>query len=445
MMFKQATTSSPALPFDEVVRRMRRLVHRRLVDSLEDSGCALSGDDQAIRQRIGDLLERLQEETRTPLEAPLRRQIEDELIQELGGMGPLAPLMLDEGVSDILVNGARDIWVDRRGRLEKTAVCFDDEAHLRRFIDRLVAAQGRHLDAGSPMVDARLDDGSRLHAVIPPLCARGTLVSIRRFRNESVTPDELLAQGVLDAPMLALLRLMVSAGMNLVVAGGAAAGKTTLLNILSRFIPHGERVITIEETAELQLTHPHVIPLEARPGNMEGSGSIGLRELVRTALRMRADRIIVGEVRGTEVFDMLQAMNVGHDGSLTTVHANSANDVLRRLEALALQGDMGLPRDAVRDMIGAAIQIVVQLMRFSDGSRRVVGISEVMAGNGMLTTRELYRFEPTPEAVGAPVKIRGRHRQVGEVDSLLARLRLRGFDTHAFEAARQHAGEGEAG
>nr|WP_082708594.1 CpaF family protein [Marinobacterium profundum] len=427
---------------DDFFRRLRRLVHRRLIDSVEEDGNTLLDSSQAIGQRVEGLLKEFQYESGVKLEESQRQQIAHEIIQELGGMGPLAPLMLDTEISDILVNGADEVWVDRHGRLQLTDVRFDDEAHLRRFLDRLVAGQGRHLDAGSPMVDARLSDGSRLHAVIPPLCGRGTIVSIRRFRVETITREELLQQGFISEPMLDLLKLVVQAGLNLVIAGGAAAGKTTLLNMLSRFIPETDRVITIEETAELQLEHPHVISLEAKPGNIEGSGGIGLRELVRTALRMRADRIIVGEVRGTEVFDMLQAMNVGHDGSLTTVHANSPGDVLRRLEALALMGDVGLPRESVRDMIGSAIQVVVQLMRFSDGTRRVVSLCEVVSEDGQLSVRELFRFEPDLDATAAKaassgdgkVRVEGAHRATGVPIGFLKRLQLRGFDTSAFQA-----------
>ncbi len=435
---------------EDFFRRLRRLVHRRLIDSVEKEGSTLLDNGHAIEQRVAELLVEFQHESGMRLEAAQRHQIAHEIMQELGGMGPLAPLMLETDISDILVNGPDEVWVDRQGRLELTAVRFDDEAHLRRFLDRLVSAQGRHLDAGSPMVDARLSDGSRLHAVIPPLCGRGTVVSIRRFRVETIRRDELLEQGFISESMLELLSLAVRAGLNIVIAGGAGAGKTTLLNMLSRFIPENDRVVTIEETAELQLEHPHVISLEARPGNLEGSGSIGLRELVRTALRMRADRIIVGEVRGSEVFDMLQAMNVGHDGSLTTVHANSPGDVLRRLEALALTGDMGLPRESVRDMIGSAIQIVVQLMRFSDGRRRVVSLCEVVRHESELSVRELYRFEPEMPAVttagdDARPRTAGRHRSTGEPIRFLQRLQLRGFDTSFFNTAQSGAAKVSSG
>ncbi|UTW12048.1 CpaF family protein [Marinobacterium rhizophilum] len=429
---------------EDYFRRIRRLLHRRLIDSVEEEGNALPDSSDAIRKRVAGLLDEFQYESGVSIDASQGQQIAHEIIQELGGMGPLAPLMLDSELSDILVNGPDEVWVDRQGRLELTPVRFDDEAHLRRFVDRLVSAQGRHLDAGSPMVDARLSDGSRLHAVIPPLCGRGTVVSIRRFRVETTTRDELLQQGFISEPMLELLSLAVRGGLNIVIAGGAAAGKTTLLNLLSRFIPQNERVVTVEETAELQLEHGHVISLEAKPGNLEGSGGIGLRELVRTALRMRADRIIVGEVRGCEVFDMLQAMNVGHDGSLTTVHANSPGDVLRRLEALALMGDTGLPRESVRDMIGSAIQVVVQLVRFRDGSRRVASVSEVISEEGQLSVRELYRFKPdvVPQAPDEEHAFTaGQHQATGAPVSFLARLQLRGFDTSSFIRSAAEAGD----
>tara|TARA_R110002167_G_scaffold3282_5_gene15842 strand:+ start:6461 stop:7774 length:1314 start_codon:yes stop_codon:yes gene_type:complete len=420
---------------DEFYRRLRRLVHRRLVDSIEGERSLELGDIPALSKRVETLLDEYQYETNRCLAAELRREIIGDVLQEMNGMGPLSPLMDDAGVSDILVNGADEIWIDRRGQLEKTDIRFDDEAHLRRFVDRLVGAQGRQLDAGAPTVDAKLPDGSRLHAVIPPLCGRGTILSIRRFRVERADPDVLIAQGFIDTAMLQLLEISVRSGLNVVIAGGASAGKTSLLNLLARYIPSNERIVTVEETAELRLQHPHVIPLESRPSNREGNGGVGLSDLVRTALRMRADRIIVGEVRGVEVFDMLQAMNVGHDGSLTTVHANSPQDVLRRLEALALQGGSGMMRTSVREMIGSAIQVVVQLARFSDGSRRVISLGEVTGDDGNLKVRELYRFETDRSAVASGTA-GGCHRAIGEPRVILERAAQRGIDLSGYTALR---------
>lgn len=373
-------------------RQLRQHIHGRLIGLLDGDDADLLDRADSVRERIGDILAELSDEHGLKLGLAERDRLESEIIEDLGGMGPLASLMLDRRITDILINGAEEIWVDRCGQLEKTELRFDDEPHLRRFVDRVIALQGRQLDARHPMVDARLPDGSRLHAVIPPLCPRGTVVSIRRFHNETLSADDLVTRGMLDAEMLAVLALAVRSGQNIVIAGGAGSGKTTLLNALSRYVPAGERIITVEETAELKLSHPHVIPLETRPGNAEGQGQVSLRELVRTALRMRADRIIVGEVRGEEVLDMLQAMNVGHDGSLTTVHANSPQDVLRRLEALAHMGDAALPRESIRDIIASAVQLVVQVMRFGNGQRRIVSLCEVHECDGQLRTRELHRF-----------------------------------------------------
>ncbi len=410
----------------DIVRRLRRLVHRRLINSIEDEGVDALSDPDEVRARIVDILSALDPEGTLRLTAEQRHTLEQEILQELSGLGPLAALMLDADISDILVNGPHEVWVDRGGRLERANTGFDDEAHLRRFLDRLVAAQGRQIDAGSPMVDAKLPDGSRLHAVIPPLCAIGPIVSIRRFRRDLVSAKELIASGALNQDMMALLRLAVMSGQNIVIAGSAGAGKTTLLNVLSGFIPQHERIVTVEETSELRLSHPHVIPLESRPSNAEGRGGIGLRELVRNALRMRADRIIVGEVRGEEVMDMLQAMNVGHDGSLTTVHANSPRDVIRRLEVLAHMGDAGLPRESIRDMIGSAVRLIVQVMRFRDGSRRVVNICELVQDAERLDTVELFRFQP--QGVDDRGRVLGQHLATGATAGFVEQARLLGFD-----------------
>ncbi|EIF43857.1 type II secretion system protein E [gamma proteobacterium BDW918] len=406
-------------------RRLRGMVHRRLIDTLDSDGAKSLGDTSQVKEKLEWIVNDLSRSRGVEISQAERNQLEREILEELSGMGPLAPFMLEDDITDILVNGAHEIWIDRAGRLQKTDARFDDEAHLRRFLDRIIGVQGRHLDASTPMVDAKLADGSRLHAVIPPLCSKGAVVSIRRFRKERIEPADLVTGGFISQPMLDLLQMAVAAGVNVVVAGSAAAGKTTLLNVLSKSIPDHERIITIEETSELRLDHPHVIPLESRPGNLEGIGSVNLRELVRTALRMRADRIIVGEVRGGEVMDMLQAMNVGHDGSLTTVHANSLADVLRRLESLALMSDSGVPRDSVKEMIASAIQVVVHVMRFRDGSRRVVSLGEVVRDGGELSVKELFRFKA--EGLNDEGRIQGKHWYTGEKVDFLERVEAQGF------------------
>ena len=417
----------------ETFRSLRRHVHRELIESIENEGADVLDNRDEVRRRIDWILDEIASEQGNEVSPQDRQQVEFEVLEELGGSGPLAPLMMDPDISDILINGPDEIWVDRFGKLEKSEVRFDDEAHLRRIIDRMVSAHGRHLDTGSPMVDARLKDGSRLHAIIPPLCARGTIVSIRRFRVKPFSPEELVEAGFLNKPMLNLLQLLVAARVNIVVSGSAATGKTTLLNMISRFIPADERIVTIEETAELRFEHPHVIPLESRLANAEGRGGVNLRGLVKNALRMRADRIVVGEVRGDEVFDMLQAMNVGHDGSLTTVHANSPEDVLPRLESLVMTGDVNMSPTAIRRMIGSSINIIVHLVRFRDGSRRVVSIREVVLEDNEWKTLEIFRFQS--DGLDAEGHMTGSHVPAGSGASILKRVRQQGFDTAPLQEA----------
>lgn len=433
MIRDSKTNDATALNAAEQFRSLRRRVHQELIESIETDGADVLSNRNEVHERVNWLLDEISAEQRTKVSPQDRQRIEDEIVEELGGSGPLAPLMMDPDISDILVNGHDEVWVDRFGKLEKSSIRFDDEAHLRRIIDRMVSAHGRHLDTGSPMVDARLNDGSRLHAIIPPLCARGTIVSIRRFRVNPFSTDELVSAGFLNEPMLELLKLLVAARVNIVVSGSAATGKTTLLNMISRFIPANERIVTIEETAELRLEHPHVIPLESRPANAEGRGGVGLRGLVKNALRMRADRIIVGEVRGAEVFDMLQAMNVGHDGSLTTVHANSPEDVLPRLESLVMMSDISMSPEAIRRMIGSSINIIVHLVRFRDGSRRVTSIREVVQEANELKTREIFRFRA--EGLDAEGHMTGRHEFAGGTINILERVRQQGFDTDALQSS----------
>lgn len=347
-------------------------------------------DDESLRALIRDLVaEVLDENGHATPSGFLRQSMEEELFAELTGMGPLAPLMSDPGISDILVNGHEEVWVDRAGCLERSTVRFHDANHLTRIIDRMVSVHGRHLEEATPFVDVRLPDGSRLHAIIPPLCPGGPIVSIRRHRPQPFTMDQFVATGVLSEEAAGYLEGAVKDRLNILVAGGASAGKTTMLNILGGFIPHGERLVTIEETLEMRIAHPHVIQLESRPANTEGRGEVDLRVLVRNALRMRADRIIVGEVRGSEVFDMLQAMNIGHPGSMTTVHANGVEDALRRLETLVTLAGLVLPGGHLRGLLGASFQVVVHMERRKDGTRQVARIARV-SGRG--ETWELHNL-----------------------------------------------------
>ncbi len=413
-------------------RRLRQQVFTRLVRDLETrGGDGFLKDPQQMRSRVRRILGQALAAADAPaLRESERAHIEDQVVAEVLGLGPLEPLFADPTVSDILVNGPNDVWVDRFGRLERTRVRFDDEEHLRRLLARLVSSHGRHLDEGSPAVDVRLADGSRLHAVIPPL-APAPIVSIRRLRTVPFRLEELYECDTLSPAMGRFLAAVVGGGLNVVISGGAASGKTTLLNVLSGFIPAAERVVAIEETAELRLEHPHVVSLEARLPNIEGRGEVTLRTLVRNALRMRPDRIIIGEVRGPEVFDMLQAMNTGHEGSLTTVHANSPQDALRRLENLVHLGGFELPSSAIRELLAAAFDVLVHTTRFLDGSRRVTSIQEVLFEDEKLTTRELFRYRE--EVRG------GRHAATGQRPSFAPRLASAGFDLS--EAASDGTGQ----
>ncbi len=399
--------------------RLRRRAFGNLLADVERLGLGELAEPEAARGEVRRVLAELGDTE--ALSVDDRRRLEDELVAEVCGFGPLDRLFADPTVSDILVNGPGEVWVDRFGRLEPTELRFDDSDHLMRLLGRLVAAHGRRLDEASPSVDVRLPGGSRLHAIIPPLSA-APVVSIRRLRVVPFRPEELCDCGTLSPEMTAFLAAVMAGRLNVVISGGAASGKTTLLNVLTRFIPPGERVVTIEETAELELAHPHVVALEARLPNIEGRGEVTLRHLVRNALRMRPDRIIVGEVRGPEVFDMLQAMNTGHEGSLTTVHANSPEDALRRIENLVLMGGFGLPSRAIRELLGATLHVMVHLQRFLDGTRRVTSVREVLWQGDGVSTRELFRFEPAAGQAG------GRHQACGATPSFLPRLELAGFD-----------------
>jgi pilus assembly protein CpaF len=352
--------------------------------------------EKGFRDRLMEVVDfRLNATGLGSLDAAERRALENDIMAEIQGLGPLDVLAQDHTVSDILVNGPGDIWVDRNGRLEKTDVQFDDDAHLLRLLMRLAATHGRHIEEASPYVDVRMADGSRLHAMIPPLTAVGPVLAIRRARAVPLQLGHLYAAGTMTREMGTFLAASIEAGLNILISGGASVGKTTLLNILAQFIPGRDRVVTIEETAELRLSHPHVVSLETRLPNSEGRGEVAMRTLVRNALRMRADRIVVGEVRGGEVFDMLQAMNLGHSGSLTTVHANNAEDSLRRLETLALLSGMDLPGRAVRELVGSAFHLVVHMVRQTDGARRIASISEVIRVDDSLQTGDIFVLEPS--------------------------------------------------
>ena len=328
------------------------------------------------------------------LTAAERRRLLDEVIAELIGHGPIEPLLNDPEVSEVMVNGAHQVYVERRGRLEKTAIRFQDDEHVRRIIDRIVSRIGRRIDESSPLVDARLPDGSRVNAVIPPLAVNGSALTIRKFSKEGLNVHDLIRLGTLSPDATELLEACVRARLNIIVSGGTGSGKTTMLNVVSAFIPDAERIVSIEDAVELQLQQEHVVRLESRPANVEGKGEVTIRELVRNSLRMRPDRIIVGEVRGAEALDMLQAMNTGHDGSLSTVHANSPRDAMSRLETLVLMAGMDLPLRVVREQISSAVNLIVQMARLRDGTRRVTAISEVHGMEGQVVTlQDVFVFD----------------------------------------------------
>ena len=363
-----------------------------------------------IRNLIVVLLER--ESAATPLSLFERESLIADVINELFGLGPLEMLLHDGTISDILVNRHDQVYVEREGKLEETEIMFKDDAHLMQIIERIVSSVGRRIDESSPMVDARLADGSRVNAIVPPLALDGPTMSIRRFRTDRLGAQDLVARDSWTEPMLEFLQAAVACRLNLIVSGGTGSGKTTLLNVLSGFIGGHERVVTIEDAAELKLRQRHVVRLETRPANIEGKGAVRARDLVVNALRMRPDRIIVGEVRSEEALDMLQAMNTGHDGSLTTVHANSQRDALYRLDTMVAMANLNIPERAIRQQIASAINIIVQVSRMADGTRKVTGISEITGMEGdVITTQDIFVFERT--GIGPGGKVLGRFRATG--------------------------------
>ena len=399
-------------------------IHGRLLNTLTpDQLRSLS--KEGVRDRIGEVVERLIAEDQIPMTLAERERLVEEVLDEVFGLGPLEPLLKDPGVSDILVNGFDNVYVERAGRLVETQVRFRDQAHVRMIIDRIVSNIGRRIDDSSPIVDARLGDGSRVCAVIPPISLIGPVVSIRRFGKKLLSSGDLLKNDTLTPGMLDFLGGCVEARLSIVIAGGSSSGKTTLLNTLSRFIPEDERVVTIEDTAELQLQQPHVVRLETRPMNIEGAGAVTQRDLVINALRMRPDRIIVGECRGPEAFDMMQAMNTGHDGSMTTTHANSPRDAFSRLETMVMMVSQNVPDLVIRHMLASAIQIVVHCTRLSDGSRKLTAISEVLGvEREYVELRDIFTLERT--GVSPRGRVLGRFAATGVRPRCLERLKAHG-------------------
>jgi pilus assembly protein CpaF len=409
-----------------VRQELKVRLHHKLLQRIDLAVVdSLSSDQLKAELKLG--VERLLVEDGEVMNEAERQQLLLDIENEVLGLGPLEPLLADRSISEILVNGARNVFVERRGQLELTDVQFADDAHLMKIIDRIVSAVGRRIDESSPMVDARLQDGSRVNAIIPPLAIDGPTLSIRRFSVVPLQTKDLIAKRSMTPEMGSLLAGLVEAKANILISGGTGTGKTTMLNILSSYIPDGERIITIEDAAELQLQQSHVVRLETRPPNIEGKGEINQRLLVKNTLRMRPDRIILGECRGAEAFDMLQAMNTGHEGSLATVHANTPREALTRLENMIGMANLSLPHKVVRQQICSAIHVVLQIQRLRDGQRKVVSISEVTGMEGeLITMQEIFEFQQT--GVGPDGRVTGHFRATGIRPHFIERLRTHGVN-----------------
>jgi pilus assembly protein CpaF len=410
--------------FSPEYQELKFTLHRKLLDRINLEMLS-SVAVERVRSEVRSAVARLVDEEKTPLSLVEKDRIIGEVLDEVFGLGPLEPLLADPTISDILVTTPKLVYIERAGKLYRTPVQFKDNAHLMRIIEKIVARVGRRVDESSPLVDARLPDGSRVNAAIPPVAVDGPLLSIRRFGRDPLTAEDLVRILTLTEGMMTLLRACVQARLNILISGGTGAGKTTLLNVLSAVIPEDERIVTIEDAAELRLRQEHVARMETRPPNIEGTGAIRIRELVINALRMRPDRIIVGEVRGEEALDMLQAMNTGHDGSLTTIHANSPRDAMGRLEVMVGMANANMGVRAIRQQISSAIDLVVQIARMSDGTRRIVGITECVGMEGeLITMQDLFVFERT--GVTEKGRVTGRFRATGIRPRFYEKLRVVG-------------------
>ena len=418
--FRQMATATP----DTMLQDVRLRIHRKLIDTLD-----LTKISNVEMERVKIEIRRILEDMVMAEAIPLSRADRDRLVMEVQhevfGLGPLETLMKDSEISDILVNSHNQIYVERFGKLERANIRFRDDAHLMQIIERIVTRVGRRVDESSPMVDARLADGSRVNAIIPPLALDGPVLSIRRFGAERLTINDLIQFNSIPPQIAEVASACVKSRLNMLVSGGTGAGKTTLLNCLSNYIPENERIVTIEDSAELKLQQEHVVRLETRPANIEGQGMVTARDLVRNALRMRPDRIVVGEVRGGEALDMMQAMNTGHDGSISTIHANSARDALSRLETMMLMAGINLPERALREQIASALDVIIQLSRLSDGSRKVIEFAEVTGMEGsVITTQIIFKFEQRGVQEG---KVIGEFVATGVMPTFMDRLERHGF------------------
>lgn len=422
----RSASKSPLNQWEELKNR----IHRRLIDEIDVSRLSGTGpeDDQLLQKTVRQAIEQLvTEEVPSGLSSVERNRLIEDLMNETTGLGPLEYLLKDDTITEIMINGPQHVFVERKGQLLQSEVVFKDNGHLLQIIDRIVSAVGRRVDETQPLCDARLRDGSRFNCVIPPLALDGPLVTIRKFSKKPLTIDKLIEYGSLTSKAANLLKSFVEGHLNIVISGGTGSGKTTLLNVLSSFIPEGDRIVTIEDTAELQLMQSHVARMETRPPNLEGKGEITMRDLVKNALRMRPERIVVGECRAGEALDMLQAMNTGHDGSLTTLHANTPRDAVRRLETMVMMAGYDLPQRAIREQIASAIHVIIQASRLSDGSRRVMNVTEILGMEGdVILMQDVFKFEQ--RGVDDDGKAIGELKYTGIRPRFLETLLSRGVD-----------------
>ena len=431
LTMKQTNEAELASHYQDLKDRL----HQRVIEMLDLNVLSTMSQD-AVQAQLTKLIEQLLQQESVLLNQRERTQVTQDILHEVLGLGPLEPLLADQTVNDILVNGYKQVFVERSGRLELTPIRFKDDAHLKKIIEKIVSRVGRRIDESSPMVDARLADGSRVNAIIPPLAIDGPSLSIRKFSKDPLQLYHLVEKQSLTPEIGELLKAIVEARLNVLISGGTGSGKTTLLNVMSGFIPNNERIVTIEDAAELQLRQDHVVRLETRPANIEGKGEVAQRELVKNALRMRPDRIILGEVRGAESLDMLQAMNTGHDGSLTTVHANSCRDALTRIETLVSMAGFNLAAKAMRHYVSSALDVIIQIARMSDGTRKLISLQEVVGMEGdLITLQELFTFQQT--GLDENRKVKGRFKATGVRPKFAERLAAKGvalppelFDPH---------------
>lgn len=420
--FRSNATTTDSAEYE----RIKKALHAELLETLDFEQVSSTPRDE-LAQRLRDTLTAEVENRSLPLNRLERERLVEEILDDILGLGPLEPLLKDPDITDILINGYDNIFVEKKGLLQRSDTRFNDNRHLMQVVERIVSGVGRRVDETSPMVDARLPDGSRFNAIIPPLALDGPMVSIRRFAARAITADDLVAFGSVPRPVMEVLRGCVKSKLNMLISGGTGSGKTTMLNVLSGFIPDGERIITIEDSAELQLQQNHVVRLETRPPNVEGRGEVTQRDLVKNCLRMRPDRIILGEIRGSEAIDMLQAMNTGHEGSLATIHANSTRDAIARLETMVGMGLSNLSDKNIREMIARAIDVIIQLDRLSDGSRRLLAVTEVVGMEGsVVTTQDIFVFDQ--RTIDEEGRVRGAFRATGTRPKFATRLARNGIE-----------------